>query len=97
MIKFQQFEIFQAATHTVNNVNAVPLNTNYLKIVLGPTNELAQAEIRYHDSDLAEYQNVDASTFNFHAAGYRAEATALNVCGTRVDAPTRITGAMIGR
>jgi hypothetical protein len=30
-------------------------------------------------------------------AGYSAEATARNVCGTRVDAPTLITGAKFGR
>jgi hypothetical protein len=61
--------------HTANPKGAVPANTNFLKIVLNaPSTELATAEIRYHDTDLAENHDADASTFFFQAPGYRAQS-----------------------
>ncbi len=42
-------------------------------------------------------KSLDVEMLAESAAYYSAEATALNVCGTSVDAPTRITGATFGR
>ncbi len=60
---------------TATPKSAIPANTNFLKIVLGsPSTELATAEIRYHDTDLAENHDGEASTFVFQRPGLRAQS-----------------------